>query len=147
MGVIGWTAPRRKAPAWWKGSRLGMSSSISHSSLWSWFFLVCEVGYVTAPMIACEFGAWSGRREGRAPPSAWHWRQLAKSAWPLVRRHGPHWAHSRKRQGWTKQRLERERECQLGGRQLDTEGDEEAAKETAQRQPAVSLKLPWVGWI
>lgn len=64
-----------------------------------------------------------------------------------MRRHEPHWAHSRKRQGWTKQRLERERECQPGVSQLDTEGDEEAAKETARWQSTVYLKLPWVDWL
>ena len=64
-----------------------------------------------------------------------------------MRRHEPHWTHSRKRQGWTKQRLERERKCQLGGSQLDTEGDEEAAKETARWQSTVYLKLPWVDWL
>ena len=73
MGFIGWTAPGRKAPAWWKGSELGISSPITHCALWSSFSLVCEVGFATAPMTPSELGAWSEKREGGAPQSAWHW--------------------------------------------------------------------------
>lgn len=72
VGFIAWTAGR-KAPAWGKGSELGISSPITHCALWSSFSLVCEVGFTTAPMMPSELGAWSEKREGRAPQSAWHW--------------------------------------------------------------------------
>lgn len=72
VSFMGWMAPGRKAPAWWKGQ--GLVSPAPSSSVHSGphFSLVCEMGLATAPEapVNSVHGMGRGRAEARQMPGS-----------------------------------------------------------------------------